>query len=267
MTFGMSTSILGQALTCEGLSAMKNAGVECVECLTWGEHLNPDDEDRVREIAEHAAHIGLVVHSAHAPFGPAYELCSADEEIRRKGVEGVKRAAEAIRSMGGRIVVVHGSLGLDGVADRRAPLERAVASIAEIVEYCRAIGVVVAVENLIQGLGGIPEEIVAMISGFPEEHVGVCLDIGHAHLRANEKEMIAACAGRIITTHVADNFGEKDDHVLPFEGETEWPRVLGHLKRTGYDGALLFEISSKADREETLRKMPEVMARFRALWG
>ena len=267
VTFGMSAAVLGDELGCEGLSAMKDVGMECVELLTWKPPLDLDDGGRVREIGAHAADIGLRVHSAHAPFGTEYELCSEDETARRGGIEGAVRSAEVIRGMGGRIVVVHGSLGIDEGADRRAPLDRARMSLEEIVDRCRSIGVVVAVENLIQGLGGVPEEMVAMISGFPEEHVGVCLDIGHAHLRANEEEMISACAGRIVTTHVADNLGESDDHLLPFEGSVEWPKVLKDLRCTGYDGALLMEISSRADRGETLREMPVVVDRLKELWG
>jgi len=267
VTFGMSAAILGDELRCEGLSAVKEVGMECVELLTWKPPLDLDDETRVQEIGAHAARIGLRVHSAHAPFGPEYELCSEDEAVRRNGIEGAMRSAEVIRGMGGRVVVVHGSLGIEEGEDRKALLDRATTSVAEIVDYCRTIGVVVAVENLIRGLGGVPEEMAAMVSVLPEEHAGVCLDIGHAHLRANEEEMISACAGRIVTTHVADNLGETDDHLLPFEGGVEWPKVLGDLKRTGYDGVLLMEISSRADRDETLRRMPDVMDRLGTLWG
>ena len=31
---------------------------------------------------------------------------------------------------------------------------------------------------------------------------------------------------RIVTTHVHDNHGEKDEHLLPFEGSIDWDATL-----------------------------------------
>ena len=47
---------------------------------------------------------------------------------------------------------------------------------------------------------------------------GICLDVGHAHLVGDVMEAIETCSGHIVTTHVHDNGGKRDDHLVPGDG-------------------------------------------------
>ena len=48
--------------------------------------------------------------------------------------------------------------------------------------------------------------------------VGICLDYGHAHLMGDLGEAIETVSGHLWTTHVHDNGGRRDDHLVPFAG-------------------------------------------------
>ena len=40
----------------------------------------------------------------------------------------------------------------------------------------------------------------------------------------------------LIATHVHDNRGRTDDHLVPFEGTIDWPAALTAVQKVGYDG-------------------------------
>ena len=42
-------------------------------------------------------------------------------------------------------------------------------------------------------------------------------------------------------THIADNHGEHDEHLLPFYGTIDWNSVVHALKETDYQGDLTYE--------------------------
>ena len=46
--------------------------------------------------------------------------------------------------------------------------------------------------------------------------VGICLDFGHAHMDGDLLDAIETVSGHLITTHVHDNRGRADDHLVPF---------------------------------------------------
>ena len=50
--------------------------------------------------------------------------------------------------------------------------------------------------------------------------------------------------GYLVTTHLHDNGGRKDDHLLPFEGVIDWPELLIGFQKVGYDGTLMFELAA-----------------------
>ena len=54
-------------------------------------------------------------------------------------------------------------------------------------------------------------------------NVGVCLDLGHAHITVGTAEAIATLGSRIASVHVHDNHGMKDEHLWPGDGTIDWP--------------------------------------------
>ena len=54
-------------------------------------------------------------------------------------------------------------------------------------------------------------------------------------------DALETVAGYLVTTHLHDNRGRTDDHLLPFEGVIDWPELLIGFQKVGYDGTLMFE--------------------------
>ena len=98
--------------------------------------------------------------------------------------------------------------------------------------------------------------------------LGICLDVGHARLQGDVVEALETVAGYLVTTHLHDNGGRKDDHLLPFDGVIDWPELLIAFQKVGYDGTLMFELAAAADGPSaTLHRAGGVRRRIESLLG
>ena len=91
--------------------------------------------------------------------------------------------------------------------------------------------------------------------------VGICLDFGHAQLDGDVVDAIETVSEHLVATHVHDNRGRIDDHLLPFDGTIDWPAALIAVQKVGYEGPLVFEVGQpRADEGDSA----EARARARA---
>jgi sugar phosphate isomerase/epimerase len=66
-----------------------------------------------------------------------------------------------------------------------------------------------------------------LVDDFDSPYLGVCFDTGHAHV--SDEGVDAAFAilrDRIITFHLADNDGHRDQHSQPPYGTIDWPSFV-----------------------------------------
>jgi len=95
--------------------------------------------------------------------------------------------------------------------------------------------------------------------------LGICFDTGHSHLQADVAAEVSAGGPWILTTHLHDNGGKEDDHLLPYDGTIQWPKVLQALNGIGYTGCHLLELKA-GDRspEEVVKKALRILEQFEA---
>ena len=73
-------------------------------------------------------------------------------------------------------------------------------------------------------------------------NIGVCWDFGHANIQGYDQVQAMHLLGsRLIATHVDDNYGIADDHLLPYMGNIDWPPIMKALHEINYQGAFAFE--------------------------
>jgi sugar phosphate isomerase/epimerase len=68
-----------------------------------------------------------------------------------------------------------------------------------------------------------------------------------------------------VATHVHDNHGRHDDHLMPFDGSIDWDSALLALRKVGYDGRLTFELAGAADPPGVLARAAAVRRRLDTL--
>ena len=92
--------------------------------------------------------------------------------------------------------------------------------------------------------------------------IGICLDVGHAHLEGDLIDAIEITSGHLASLHVHDNRGRTDDHLVPFDGTIDWPAAVTALQKVGYDGALIVEAAPRGPARDTLVRSRAALRRI-----
>ena len=128
-------------------------------------------------------------------------------------------------------------------------------------------GVMVAVEVIPNRLS-TAEALVRLIEDEDLSDVGICLDVGHARLQGEVVDAIETVAGYLVTTHVHDNRGRNDDHLVPFDGVIDWATTLMTLQKVGYTGTLMMELAASAEGPAvTLARAARARQRLESVLG
>ncbi len=65
---------------------------------------------------------------------------------------------------------------------------------------------------------------------YPPEDLGFCFDSGHANV-TGEMDILERYLDRLIMTHLHDNHGRADEHLLPGQGAINWKPIIQTLKK------------------------------------
>jgi sugar phosphate isomerase/epimerase len=276
--FGVSTHLYhGQRLDREHLVEIATHGFDAVEVFATRTHFDYHDPAAVAALGEWLDDTRLTLHSMHAPvtasfvngaWGEPYSTAIADEARREQAVAEARRALDVARILPYRHLVVH--LGVP-LAVRPGPndnqVEAARRSLATLRELADAVGVKVALEVIPNPLS-TPERLVSLIEEVLETRTfGICLDMGHAFLMGDVVESIETCSGHITTTHLHDNDGTSDDHLVPGSGGIDWDAAVLAMQKVGYDGAWMFEVAPTAVTKTVLERTARARAHLEQLLG
>ena len=275
MRFGISTHLVhGERLTRRHLERIAAHGFRLVEVFATASHVDYRSPAAVAEVRGWLDALELTAWSLHAPitdsftggvWGRTYSLAAAGAARRQDAVDETLAALEAARTLGCSTVVVH--LGVPSESSPREDNDRDAMqrSLGTLAEASRTAGVRLALEVL-PGALATPEWLDRWFSADLDlADAGICLDVGHAHLAGGAPEAVELLAGHIITTHVHDNRGRTDDHLVPFTGTIDWTVTTTALSKVGYAGPLIFELPDHGDVERTLAAAVGAERRLQAI--
>ena len=214
-------------------------------------------EKRIDEVGEEAAKRGLTFSQSHAPFN-AKLYCygkQPSEEYLAYYHEMTRRAIIASGRLGVKWMVVHAlndniHTEYDPEVIKKTNLEH----FSWQVELAKKCGVGIAIENMADfDMTNFkrfylvsPDEQIDLVDSFGDESVGACWDFGHARMVLNDQPRALRKLGkRLKATHVQDNNGTCDRHLIPFVGgNIPWETIMPVLKEIGYTGDFVFETHS-----------------------
>ncbi len=263
--FGVSTHLFHESrLTRDHLVHIAAHRFDAIELFATRSHFDYHDERAMTALGEWLSDTHLELHSMHAPIfeglsrgqwiGPL-SMASADAQRRTTAVAETRAALEVARVLPYRYLVVH--LGMPAAAPQARTEnqpEAARRSLEETVALAAAVGVRVAIEVIPNDLSS-PNALVDLIEEQVEElDAGICLDYGHAHLMGDLGEAIESMSGHLLTTHVHDNHGREDEHLVPFAGTIDWDAAMMATQKIGYDGMLMLEVADTGNPLEVLRR-------------
>jgi sugar phosphate isomerase/epimerase len=270
--FGLSTHLFHeQRLSREHVSAIGGAGFHAIELFATRAHFDYEDAHAIDELAGWLRDSGLSLHSMHAPIyeaGPigqtigSLSTASGDERRRIAAVDAARAALQVARSIPFRFLVVH--LGVPGkeVASQDNRSDAARRSLEAIVDAASLCGVRVAVEVITNGLSESPALVRLIEEDLEGLDVGICLDYGHAHLMGDLGDSIEAISGHLWTTHVHDNHGRIDDHLVPYAGTINWDAAMMATQKIGYEGVLMFEVAGHGNPPQVLERTVKARGRL-----
>jgi sugar phosphate isomerase/epimerase len=188
----------------------------------------------------------LVVHAPDDLLAGTHE-----HDVRLDGA--LRYAAVA----GSELLVYHGArVPIGHPAARRRLLDEE-HSLRRHVRRAAALGVRIAIENLapvypgeVEYVSQDPSAVALLARHLDSDDVGVCLDIGHAHIAAGRAgcelaELVEPVLDQVILFHVHDNFGARaeapraggiepvrlDLHLAPGAGSVPWAALAPTLAR------------------------------------
>jgi sugar phosphate isomerase/epimerase len=278
LPYAISTQLYrDETLARDHLVEIAAHGFERIEILANRPHFDQSDPRAIADLEEALRDTGLVLHAVHAPmaeslsgrtWGPPFSIAHAEAASRTRAVQEVERSIALASRLGAAFVVAHVGVpdALPPAANDNRP-DAVRRSLEHLQESAERSHVTLALEVIPNTLSA-PESLVRLIEddldlpGF-----GICLDFGHANLGGDVIDAIETASGHVVTTHVHDNAGRSDEHLLPFEGRIDWDAALMALQKIGYDGALVFELAASAAPRSVLERAQKVRARFEALLG
>ena len=263
--FGVSTHLYHeQRLHKDHLLEIAAHGFETVEVFATRSHFDYHDEAAIRALRDWLTEAGLDLHSVHAPItdvfadGKAHRNFSTafrDNDARKATLDEIAAALDIAKVVPFKCLVVH--LGLP-VAQHPGPddnhRESAIRSIREVHAMAEAVGVNVALEVIGNNLSTPPDLIDILSQNFEDVDLGICMDVGHAHILGDVAEAIETTSEYLITTHIHDNRRTSDDHLVPFQGNINWAATIMAFEKIGYDGVLMYEVKAAESTASVLER-------------
>jgi sugar phosphate isomerase/epimerase len=273
MRFGISTHLYhDRRLEREHLEQIAEFGFDAIELFATRSHFDYRDEQAVAKLAEWLTATGLTLESIHAPitdrFGSGdqwaatYSNAVSDNAARQAAVREAEAALQIARRIAYRTMVVH--LGTPSSKNNPGDNNRSAAlrSAEEISRLAEPLGVRVALEVIPNTLS-TASSLVSMLDGDLEStNAGICLDFGHAFLAGDVPDAIETAAEHLIATHVHDNHGRSDDHLVPYQGAIDWSAALVTMQKIGYERTYMMELANTSSPAAVLEEARRVRQRF-----
>ena len=272
MRFGISTHLFhDRRLERDHLVQVAAYGFEAIELFATRSHFDYRNDGAVERLGQWLNETGLALHSIHAPitdvFGregwsATYSTAVNDNAKRQAAVQETDAAMQIAKRIPFDVAVLH--LGTPATMNNPGDNHRgaAIRSLEEISHAAEPLGVRVAVEVIPNRLSDAGSLAALLESEIDARHVGICLDFGHAHLMGDVADAVETVAEHVITTHVHDNRGRDDEHLVPYLGTIDWNLALVTMQKIGYDGTYMMELADTGSSAAVLEEARRARQRF-----
>jgi sugar phosphate isomerase/epimerase len=253
---------VSKKLTPELLALVRQNRFQAVEIFASRSHFDYATKSEVRTVAQALSDNHLQLNSLHAPTsrdlsihreGGAPLSITEVERVRRiEAMDELRRVIDVAEDLPYSRLILH----MGGSRDIADPRKRdaAFSSLEHLGLHAHHAGVTLCIENTTSEMGD-PAYLRSFVDDTRLTSVRFNFDIGHAHLAEGpEDERVAKSfeplRNLIVSAHIHDNHGEKDEHLPPYDGSIDWPAALKlFLSVPGAKLPLTIEIKEKTGPE------------------
>ncbi len=228
----------------------KKNGISCSELSDeHGEELLSRREDYVatgKRLAEFLREQGFEISQGHLWL--KIRLVSDPE-----AVEKLCRWIDMYEAIGIKNMVLHCEQMRDSELSKQEKIIKNAEKLRVVAEHIKDKDITICLENLSGVRSGIIKEdlvsgnaddLLGIIDAVGSDRFGICLDTGHLNLTYKaQSEFILRAGNKLKALHIADNEGERDQHLMPFtKGKVNFFEVVEALREIDYHGLFNLEI-------------------------
>lgn len=179
---------------------------------------------------------GIVVETLHSPFGTINDMWKDDNVLGERVLNVLKDSIDKCENYGIPTSVVHVSSGSPMPKISACGVERYL----QLFEYADKKGINVALENL--------RYIENLKYFFDKSSIPLfCWDVGHENCMkySDGVKPMRLFGNRLCALHIHDNrcIADKDDHLIPFDGNIDFDDFAKTIYLSGYNGTVMLELS------------------------
>jgi sugar phosphate isomerase/epimerase len=268
---------ISRKLTPELIGQIRDSGFNMLEIFCSRAHFDYATKQEVRALAALLEANQMKLDSLHAPTskdssatresGQPLSICEVEKVRRIEAMDEFKRAIDVSEDLKFSRMVLH----MGGSRETADPRKRdaAFSTLEHLVLHAHHAGVTLAVENTTSEMGD-PAYLRAFVDETRLTGLRFNFDVGHANLADGPAEerlekSFAPMRELVASVHLHDNHGDKDEHLLPYEGSIDWKVAIPLLKSAPNGDAelpVVLELKEKFGQEAP--SLPEQLAAARA---
>jgi sugar phosphate isomerase/epimerase len=276
---------ISRKLTPELIGQIRDGGFNALEVFCSRAHFDYASKQEVCALAALLEANQMKLNSLHAPTskdssptresGQPLSVCEVEKVRRIEAMDEFKRAIDVSEDLKFSRMVLH----MGGSREEADPRKRdaAFSTLEHLVLHAHHAGVTLAVENTTSEMGD-PAYLRAFVDETRLTGLRFNFDVGHANLADGPAEerlakSFAPMKELVASVHLHDNHGDKDEHLLPYQGSIDWSAAIPLLK-SAPDGELpvVLELKEKFGPEapsvlEQLNAARAAFDRFEEEWG
>jgi sugar phosphate isomerase/epimerase len=266
---------ISRKLTPELIGQIRDGGFNALEIFCSRAHFDYASKQEVRALAGLLEAKQMKLNSLHAPTskdssatresGQPLSVCEVEKVRRIEAMDEFKRAIDVSEDLPFSRMVLH----MGGSREEADPRKRdaAFSTLEHLVLHAHHAGVTLAVENTTSEMGE-PAYLRAFVDETRLTGLRFNFDVGHANLADGSAEerlekSFAPMKDLVASVHLHDNHGDKDEHLLPYQGSIDWHAAIPLLKSAPNDPLpVVLELKEKFGPEAP--SVPEQLASARA---
>jgi sugar phosphate isomerase/epimerase len=274
---------ISRKLTPELIGQIHEGGFTALEIFCSRAHFDYASKQEVRALAALLDAKQMKLSSLHAPTskdssatresGQPLSVCEVEKVRRIEAMDEFKRAIDVSEDLAFSRMVLH----MGGSREEADPRKRdaAFSTLEHLVLHAHHAGVTLAMENTTSEMGD-PAYLRAFVDETRLTGLRFNFDVGHANLADGPAEerlerSFAPMKALVDSVHLHDNHGEKDEHLLPYEGSIHWESAILLLKSAPNGGLpVVLELKEKFGLDavpEQLNAARVAFERFEEEWG
>jgi sugar phosphate isomerase/epimerase len=253
---------VSKKLTPELLTQISRAGFQGVEIFATRSHFDYTTRAEVRGIAQVLSDHRLQLTSLHAPTsrdlsvnregGTPLSITEVERVRRIEAMDELKRVLDVAEDLPFPRLILH--MGGSRETDDPRRRDAAFSSLEHLTLHAKHLGVTVCLENTTNEMGE-PAYLRAFVDETRLTGLRFNFDVGHAHLAEGPEadrltKGFEPLGDLIVSAHIHDNHGEKDEHLPPYSGTIDWPAALKLLRSApAGDLPLTLELKEKTGHD------------------